>query len=343
VKPAGLALAVAVAVAGSLAAAPAAAGEQDSPVVLHGQGSWTLPELGATGLRLPVEGKVGRRSVPVAFPPAASQPRQPSPRSLSYLIHMNLLLEVSRFSGSGVAVISGITNGCPSAQMNVHVRRRPGRTPIISWNTTELIHGIRSRRVKDRTQRLKFSNYLPFCGVKPGRTRLQFVLQKIGGIKLDRAVVLPSSGLEVSDTYRAQLALEPDEPEQVPRVGQEFEVGFDLENIGDAPAHGVGVEILIPGDEFRIVGRRTIWFGDLTGRRSGIFRVVGKKTGEFKLELQALAANANQPVAILNGEVASPDEGRSGLPGVWLTLLWAAAVLISGFYFMKMWRSRSAA
>jgi hypothetical protein len=341
VKLAWLAL-VAAGVAGALSIPVAGASQEHTKtVVVKGHKRWKLPELGASELRLPTNGKVGRRSVPLGFPPDAFQPRHPAPGALSYLIHMDVALKVSRTSGSGVAVISGITNGCPSAQINVHVRRRRGRPPIISWNSTELIHGVRGRQIKHGTFRVQFSNYLPFCGVKPGKTQLLFVVQNIGQIELERAVVLPTSGIEVSDVYRSQLALRPEQPEQAVEVGEKFRVGFTLENIGDAPAHDVGIEIRMQGGRLRAVGPRTMKIGDLVGRKSGKFEVVGKRSGEFKLELQVFAGNSNQPAAVMRGDIVPRGAGQSGLPGAWLTLLWLAAVSACGVLFLKLWRRRT--
>jgi hypothetical protein len=312
---------------------------KEAPTVTEGSGLWSLKRLGAGRLSLPVGGEFGKRSVAIAFPKGAKQPRDPLPDAPSYVIHMDLSLTVSRFSKSGVVVVSGLTDGCPSAQVSVHVRGGQ-KEPAVRWTSTDLIHGVRGRRVEGRRVFLRFSNYLPFCGVRPGPTKLSFTLQKLGQVKLERAVILPSSGIEVTDRYRPQLRLRPVESSEVPVVGKKFTVGLSLENIGDLPARGVGVELRKNGGPVAISGSGLLKIGDLTGRTAGRFEVVAKRAGEFQLDLQVVAGNANRPATTIEGTVVSAPSPGSVLPGLWLTLGWALAVLVSGVVFLRMWRRR---
>ena len=304
-------------------------------------GRWSLESLGAGAMNLPVNRRVSIRSIPIRFSRDAHQPTGPGDGDLSYRIHLDTTLKVARNSGSGVAIVSAATRGCKGAMLNVHVRARPDGPPTIRWNSIDLIQGVRGGVARERLLSLRLSNYLPYCAVAPGEAGLSFELQQLGKVKLERVRVLRSSGLEVTRRQRAQLKLRLTElPAREPEPGERFDVGYEVENVGDLPARQIHGVADVEGQAVGNAGKRSVSLGELKGggTKGGSFAFQAYASGDFGVEIRVASLNTNVPRGGIDGVVVprgSRDDSASGLAPV---LIWGAGTLIVGVLIRRLWK-----
>lgn len=231
------------------------------------------------------------------------------------------------------------THGCVGEMVNVHVRARPGRLPLVSWNTTDLIHGTRGYRGDEQSMVVRGTNYIPYCGVHPGPTQLAFEMQRYGQVRLKSAVILASSGLEVTRKDAPELKLRSSLSEE-PEVGKDFTVSYRLENLGDRPARKAYIRLISTSGSVDVIGAQTKRLHEIRHLSKGVIHAIGTRPGSFSLELIAGASNANHPYGSIKGMVLAAGSQESSLSSSWLFVAWGAFVVGAGLGVRLVLRSR---
>jgi hypothetical protein len=318
---------------------PVDASAGDRGVRIDGPGRWTLPELGSGPISLDTTKEIDAVHIPIEFPRGAFQPADPSTGALSYIAHLDIQVAVARSSGSGVAIFDAITDGCVGDMINVHVRARKNKPPLLGWNTNDLVRGARGGFDPDGRFELHGSNYVPFCGVAPGPTYLDISVQRIGGLRLDRAVILPSSGLEVTTLHSPELKIKPTLSDEELEAGEHFEISYTIANVGDRPADQTFVELAKTSGPLKTVGGTSRQIGELRDREDGSFKLTALRPGPWEIQIAAGGSNTNEPLAVVKGEFA-PRGSKSSFrfPSLWLCILWGAAVIGGGLLLLQMRR-----
>jgi hypothetical protein len=193
-------------VVGVLFTGSASARAGQRPVAINSFGLWTLKRLGYGPIEFPVAGPLRFPEIPgyerrgvsrrYLLPNAARQGPQ-----AWYLIHLHFRIVFSSESRAGRAYV-GASTGAPSdlrasAQIIFKIARRGGRL-WISSDSLGLVAGHRVREASLRTWTLKFDNYIPYAGVKPGLNELEFGLEQTKGVRIKRLQFFPDSGIRYS-------------------------------------------------------------------------------------------------------------------------------------------------
>jgi hypothetical protein len=318
------------------------------PPLITGVGTWDLRALGSG----PISLLPGRRhtspTIRFLVPPgegnrqrgieADSSSGPPGsftvapPKGMSYLLRMEVLVEVAPDSGPGTISITGQTNGRNATEVLIRVRQDDAGRLQARWHTYDLLEGQSAGAVGDAPAHIRTENYTPYNSVVPGPNSLSFGVESTGEARLARATVLSDSGLRTTwlKPARLRLSVEPRDDGEM-EIGKAIGLDFKVANIGDLVARDVRVRLRPLSKKASLLGRREYLFDRLTGVESATFFVMPKREGQVRFELAASSANANNPGGYLDGDIGSGDGPI--VPGP----PWLLAALISGLAILG-WR-----
>jgi hypothetical protein len=259
------------------------------------------------------------------------------------VVKLRLEVVLSPRTGPGFALISGSSNGCTGAQVNLHVDRTGrGRTKS-TWTSVGLIEGVNGGTFRRGKARIDFENYFPACkkNIKPGINRMTIGLEQFGNIALSRVAVLPGSTVEATDVEPAHLVLETDFPDPRPVVKHPFDINFTVANTGDLEAKDVVVSLDPVSAGIAVKGRTSYRVPVLKDSRSGSFSVDAPQLGQYSLKIHAGSSNSNQPSVTVVADVGLSDGEDSG---IWLLVAgWTVGVgCLMAFVVRRVRRRRDA-
>jgi len=276
-----------------------AAADEDL-VLVDSFGVWTLEKLGYGDLTLPVDGETAEVSIRYALAPGAAQ----GPDGW-YLIRLHLNIEVADNSGQGSAIVSALTNDRASAQIRFDVDGE-GESFSMTWDSVDLLNGYIEEATASHDVEVRFSNYLPFAGVGPGQNVLTFKLEQFRDIRISSIRVLDDSGIEYTPLSPPKLELNPTLPDNRVKLGDVFEIGYELKNVGDRPANDVAVGVIYPREGFTLIGDTPHSFPSITGSVAGAFTMQAIGEGTFEIVLGA-ESPSSRPVAQIQATVYASD------------------------------------
>jgi hypothetical protein len=149
-------------------------------------------------------------------------------------------------------------------------------------------------------------------------------------VRVERLYVFPDSGIERTRLGPAKIRLEPLLPSGDVRVGEEFELGFRVRNVGGRPARGVVVGVDLPPGALGAVGSGVSRFPRVNRVAVGSFRLRALEQGRFRIALAA-RSNSNRPVAVIDVPVGASPGNRVEV----LTLVVGGALLVAGFLLLR--------
>lgn len=314
-------------------ASPSSANRIEESRLVDGVGVWRLGRLGSATIALPGRHRTEAKYVNFRLPSTAYQPRDSSSRHVFYLIRLDAILTLQEDSGSGYIMITGGTNGCTGAQINVHVVGAHGsRKPKMYVNSVDLLEGSQETMSQNGRARIKYANYLPICGIRPGLGRLEFAVERFGHARIGNVRILPTSGLEVVKQSPAHLAFAYHLASSRPVMGKSSELKVTVLNTGDQPARGVTLQLTSLSRKLEVVSPKTIVIGTLDDAETQRFNVRSSTAGQYDLELQALSGNTNKPSATIEVNIGSGGQSDDGI-GRSLWIPWLALVVLS----ISMW------
>jgi hypothetical protein len=167
---------------------------------------------------------------------------------------------------------------------------------------------------------IDFTNYLQYAGVRPGKNRVTFRLERLGGAKVERFRIFGDSGIMATRRAPARLAIEPTLADDEVRVGDTFDVAYRLVNKGGRPAPGAAVWLEAPFDGLEIVDDPEHEFTRVVSAQRGVFLLRADRPGNHRLMFRA-AGGANHPVATLDVSVLPAASSAQG---------WGPARLVVG-------------
>jgi hypothetical protein len=261
------------------------------------------------------------------------------PKGMSYLLRLDVSVELAPDSGPGTISIVGKANDANATEVLVRVERDDSGRLRARWYTYDLLAGQRSGPVGEGPTRVRTENYTPFNSVVPGLNSLRFGIEASGEARLSSATVLADSGLSTTllKPARLELSTEPQDGGRMD-VGEAIGIDFTIANVGDRVARDVRVGLQPLSKKASLLGRKEFLYDELTGSESGTFFVMPKREGEVKFKLVAQSSNANNPGGLLEAEIGSGDGPLASAPP------WLLAALISGLAILgwRQWRRRRA-
>lgn len=228
-----------------------------SPVVLDTPGHYSLAELGHTA---PIVLTERRRTGPVvAF-------EVPGGGAAPYLkVRLRFRLTLDPRSGTGFGLVNALTDGAPSAGVELKTRRAGGtfvtRTSAVSLN------GVEHARFRGRIIATGMTNYVLRRVEEPGEHTLGFSLESYEGMRVRRVVIAPSSGVVATRQPPSGLAVAAEVPRRIVR-GRPFQIRLRARNVGLRTARRVRFQYVLPGSASFRGRRRDVAWPDIAPGRS---------------------------------------------------------------------------
>jgi hypothetical protein len=267
------------------------------PALVDQPGVWSLGRLGSGAIDFPLEGIVERRSIPFLLPQHARQGR---PRW--YLVRLHFTITFANSARAGTVLISALTDGRASAQIEFNVRRRADGGNTIRWRTLDYIRGAQTKATTSRRVEVRFQNYLQFRGVRAGKNSLAIQFERFKGAEVESLRIHRDSGIEVSNTGPARLRVLPEDDIIEVTEGEEFAVRYTITNVGDRPALHVRVAPDF-ADRFQLLGQRAQNRAVVRESLRGQFRFRARASGVYPLAI-FVDSGTNHPGAVVEVRVS---------------------------------------
>src|SRR5205823_5879123 len=115
-----------------------------------------------------------------------------------YLIHLSFRIEFHADTGSGSAYVSAATGAASdprtSAQIRFDVRKSRSRTSVSS-DSLGLVNGHVVKTSTSLVHLVKFDNYIPYAGIKPGVNVLTFQIEQYQNVRVKAVTFFDDSGI----------------------------------------------------------------------------------------------------------------------------------------------------
>lgn len=273
------------------------AAARDAPL-LERPGVWSLPALGSSGsgLQSGLQDSVEERRAEFRLPKGARQ----GPRTW-YLMRLRFKITFDKAGGPGFAFISGLTNGRAAAQ--VELMREPNHNRI-RVRTLNYIRGGAQRWVSRRSVEVGLTNYLQYSGVRAGLNTFAVKVEQTPGVKIESFSVLLDSGIIVTRTGPAALAVSLERHRFSITVGDEFDVRYTVRNDGDRPALNIEVTPEHPR-ALELIGEADYERRILRGTMSDSFRFRARAPGIYRAAL-FVSSGSNHPAVEFEVRVDPP-------------------------------------
>lgn len=272
------------------------------PARISSFGFWSLGRLGVPG---PVVLRRGARvrSVSYVLPESAAQGS-----GSWYLVRLNFTLVVSATSAPGVVYVEAKTQGHAGASVEFHVGRK-GRRRALAWNAIGIVDGIQRGTTASRLVDVRFRNYVQERGVTGGVNTLSFDYVELGGARVDRVEIRPSSGIEHTDRSPALVRFGIPARSKDIHVGDRFSIPFALRNDGGRSAGAVKVHIDYPNGDLRLLGTADRVYRTVDGGVRGRFDFDAVRLGRHAVGIFA-TSRSNHPGVEIQIEVVPRPSGR---------------------------------
>lgn len=305
-----------------LVAQPAAGG---GSATIDSFGIWTLRGLGYGDLVLEPDPETARaeRTIYYRLPRDAAQ----GPGHW-YVLHLHYVVELRPDATPGIINVAAATNGRFTISTIFTARKRGGRL-VVTSDDLGWVEGHVRRTSTSLSQEIKFSNFLAYAGVRPGRNALTFQVTA-NAIPLVRSVrILRDTAIEVSPHGPADVRLALTVDRSI-RAGDTFAVNFRLRRVRGRLVDWATIQAHYPRGALRLKGnavRRVRWGSSRP--LNGTFTFEALRPGRFPLELVA-RAGPGSPSARTSVHVGHQ---RDGFP------YWALAIpVLSGAAFALAWK-----
>lgn len=305
--------------ASSVLAVPAAAASP-VPIVAGPEGRVRLAELAGGGISLPGARAAEARSFRFNFP-LGSTSQGPD---TWYLIRLDVSVAFEPGSSSGSVLISGFSRGQAGAQVEFYPGRTKRGRPFVRWESVDLIRGQAAGASRGHEARVRYLNYLPYAGVRPGPATLTLQLERLGGAEVSEVRIGAASGVYATPAGPVELKLDASIPDrQTLATGEPARLEVEVSNTSTRPAEDVVVALMPQTGHMFVDGtpRRTI--KSLEGSETVEFTVGRSRPGTLRVKAIAGAPNGAEAQTVLEAEVGGGDEGEGFRP--WIVLALAAA------------------
>lgn len=310
-----------------------ASAPSNGTVPIDTNGLWTIKALGYSDIVMPTDSQIQlSESVKYRLPKGATQGQK-----TWYLIFLHFIMEVDEDTDEGLIYLSGGTNDRTAAQIRLETLG-PNRGVI--WSIVDMINGSQTGLSFGNRIELSTVNFLQYGGVFAGDNFLNFQLERFGGAKVKRLVILEDSGIIRTPLGPPKLELDVTVPRRRVKAGDEFTVTVHLKNKG-WPAKDVKLLAIYPQDGLEAVTPDFYYLPSFRGKSPLRFTFKVLKEGLSNLEIKATGRSGGGTRRILEvNTLATPRERMYlGLPwhfwiGVGLVAV-VALLLVSVVYRRK--------
>ena len=235
-----------------------------------------------------------------------------------YQVRLHYRLWFARDSGRGFAWVTSDTNGRTAAQIEYTTVRRRGRLAV-RRTTVDLTHGQRERPGRAPRDRLTFTNYLQYEGVRPGANTWTIKLEQSGAARVERLELLGDSAIVETARTPFPLTLTATLAGDRPRAGERFTVNAVVAARPGRTVRDVVVRAESPDGRAELVGPAEQRIDQLTGQNRTIpFSFVARQPGTYAVALAA-SSSANDPNMGVEVDVLPAGGGAtSAPPAVWV-------------------------
>ena len=296
---------------------------------LDALGRWNLEDLGGEPFELGVPNSATRRSLPFFVP--AKTAEEPG---IDFLINLRLSLRLARDSGVGFGIFNVFVNGEAGEQITVDATRNEKSEIEGKWSTADLFFGPRSKAFRSDRAEIDVRNFTPLPGIKAGINEFSIEFERGGNIEFAKALVNRATGIEITHARPPELKVQPELPRDPEVRGEPFEVKFRLQNTGTVPARKVSVRFESSSPKrLAIEGSDSVSFDRVLTEKEVSFRVRGKEYGTYKLTLDVVSPNANDPLAVIETPIVREEGHQDGIP-------WGPIGLAVGLIALAGWGAR---
>ena len=236
------------------------------------------------------------KGVRFAFPPEARQ----GPRDW-YILKLHYEMRIARDSGVGRIYLYAGTNGRSAAMIVFDVRKRKGGSIQVERSDIGIITGNERTSIDRFASRGQFENYLQIAGVRGGTSELSFKYLEFGKARIDYWKIYNDSGIERTRHGPSSISLIPEMHDRHIRVGDQFSIGYRVENDGGLaiPAGGTVLLRVDPARSLLVKGSRSRVIGTIRGGEavSGAFRIRAMSAGSIPAELEVSSQTGESSTA----------------------------------------------
>lgn len=205
--------------------------------------------------------------------------------------------------GRGNAYLSADTNGRTAAQIRFRSR---GRARPVEWDAVGIIDGTQ-RGLLQRSTLITFRNFVQDKGIRGGANTLSFRIETFGRAGLERATVLPGSGVYRTSSGPARVVLDVRQRGAL-RAGKPATVELVVRNTGMRPARQIRVGLDdAAGLRLTLESHRPF---SLAPGEAKILRAIvrAEKPGSYRVTFAA-DASSNAPAATIELQIAPRADG----------------------------------
>lgn len=237
-----------------------------------------------------------------------------------YRVKLQYKIRFSEDTRPGIAWVTTDTQGAVSSQIE-YALTTSARRVVIEGSSLALNTGIRRWRLKERSDSVTFTNYLPYAGIQGGRNRFRVRVEATKGVRIDGVDILGTTGVIVTDRtpFPLRASVTVSNPKAPIHVGATVTMTATITN----PTATDAGEVLLGGLrydhaalELRGQPKRHI----ASGRQGGkiAFSFTARRAGAADIWIGIKSA-ANRPVAttrivVVEPEPAMPSRQLRGLP-----------------------------
>jgi hypothetical protein len=291
-------------------------------VTIDSPGMWTLDQLGYSNINFACQNEIESVDVHYILPETATQGPD-----VWYLVHLDLLAQFNEESDNGQVYVTALINGYASASVEFSLTRSADSLAV-DWNTVDLINGLKKYSSLSNSADISFSNYIQVAGIDPGLGVLTFRVERSEGVKLKNLSILDTSGIQVSENPLPKLQLSVVPPPMNVKVGNSFNVAFQVSNVGGMPALDVSIQAIYPSEALQVIGENPLFVNPPQTELSGEFEFEVLQPGQHEIFLKVnTASGILRPSAHITID-ASLNQ-KAFFPTLWVAV--AICILILGF------------
>ena len=323
------ALACCAAAAGSVVSSLHAAG----PISSHGR--YSFARLGSPTVVL--RGPAAERGETVTFVlPAGASAR----RGSFYIVDLHARVRIAPDSPPGNVYLMAESGGYGSAQIAFTVS---GKGRAVEWTSVGAINGVEHHRSTSRTIDVRFSNYLPYKGIHPGRNTLAVFVRSFGA-RIAAATIYSDSAIEYVGSGPGRLVARASVNHPRVKVGSPVVATVQVRNAGGSPVHKIRVSWMLIGVTLTPATKRAVSFRALrpgeqqfesfrfTARTSGLSQIaflVSSSANQTATQVAVAVSRTAAAAPPAPGAAAASANGKSG-SAAWTAAGAAAAVAAVG-------------
>jgi hypothetical protein len=285
----------------------------ESPVTIAAPGVWTLARLGYGEQTFRVRPDIERQRTFLRYrlPPGAHQGER-----TWYLLRLHFHIRFRGDSGNGAAYVSAAT-GSPrnpgySAQIRFDVRRTESGL-VITSDSLGMVAGHQVRTTKRRAIDVRFANYMPYAGVRPGPNVLMVQVEQYQHAAVESLTLYADSAVELTRAGPARLDLGARLRPRLARVGRPATLELQLVNRGGSRTEPIDLSLRYqPGavrTEKPVMRRlRPLAAG---ARTTVALQLVALRPGTHRVSVGAVSGLSHPEVTVLLRAVSAETTGTT--------------------------------